>query len=177
MADFTVRLGTAADIPQFFPFFHKSLHEQFPEYTELTRDYFTDVPYSQENMYLAMQQQSIHMFLAFHKEEVVGYFLAYRQKSGVSMAIWIAVHEDYQHKGLATRLVELWEEEAKKEGAHALQLWTRDKNLPFYKNRGFTLVGKFPKAWYGVDINLLYRIIQEPNEEKYLHGFPEKYEE
>lgn len=149
------------------------MQTQFPEYTHTIREYFTDVPYSKENLKLALEQQNIYLFLAFYKHDLAGYFMAYTHKNGVSMAIWLAVLDEFQHKGLATKLLAAWEKEAKKDGAHALQLWTQDRNLAFYKNRGLTLVGKFPKAWYGLDINLLYKIIGEPKEENYLHGYPE----
>lgn len=177
MSDYTVRLGTTEDLHTFFPVFKQSLQTQFPEYTPIIRDYFTDVPYSFKNLHLSLEQQNIYLFLAFYKDQVAGYFLTYTPNNGVSMAIWLAVLDEFQHKGLATKLLALWEKEAKKDGAHALQLWTQDRNLPFYKNRGFTLVGKFPKAWYGVDINLLYKIIAEPKEENYLHRYQKKKDE
>lgn len=174
MSDYTVRLATKQDLEVFFPILKKSLHTQFPEYTPITKDYFTDVPYTLENLHLALEQKNIYLFLAFYKTTIAGYFITYTPKSGVSMAIWLAVLDEFQHKGIATKLLALWEESAKKDGAHALQVWTNERNLDFYQKRRLTLMGKFPKAWYGVDIYMLYKIIAEPKEENYLHGYKKK---
>lgn len=171
MMDYVIRLATKGDLQVFFPVFKNSLQTQFPEYTPVTRDYFTDEPYTLENLHMGLDQQTIYIFLAFQKEIIAGYFLAYKPKNGVSMAIWLAVLDDYQHKGLATKLLNAWETTAKKDGAHALQLWTNERNINFYKNRGLLHMGKFPKAWYGVDIHMLYKIIGNPIEKHYLQEY------
>lgn len=118
-----------------------------------------------------LRKRAVNLFLAFDHDRIIGYFLTHKTHAGVAMAIWIAVHSEFQKKGIATKLVQIWEETAVYEGAHALQLWTRDHNVPFYKNRGFTLVGKFPNAWYGVDINMLYKLIQKPEEKHFLKDY------
>lgn len=144
------------------------MHKQFTEYTVTTRDYFTDMSYTEAAIRQQLSGELINLFLAFHKEQVIGFFLTQKPTGGVSMAIWLAVHEDFQKHGAATELLGLWEEIALVEGAHALQIWTRDHNIPFYKHRGFRLVGEFPQAWYRVDVSLLYKTIAEPQEIKYL---------
>lgn len=173
-----IRQGTAKDIHSLFPFFKRSLVELFPEYTANTHAFFTEMRYSEANIRRSFNNDLIYLFVAQHNKTFIGYFLAYKPTGGVSMAIWIAVDPDYQKHGIASRLLELWEDAAKKGGAHALQLWTGDKNVPFYQRRGLKLVGKFPKAWYGIDINLLYKQIQEPKEKNYISEyFTEKSED
>lgn len=177
MEGLLIRQGTTEDVPALIPFFKRSLVELFPEYTANTHAFFTEMRYSTANIHKSLNNELIYLFIATHMEKVIGYFMAYKPSGGVSMAIWIAVEPSYQKHGIASKLLALWEDSAKKDGAHALQLWTGDKNIPFYQRRGLTIVGKFPKAWYGIDINLLYKQIQKPKEENYIREYFEFVEE
>ncbi len=84
---------------------------------------------------------------------------------------WLAVDRDYQNKGIASRLLKLWEKYALGVGVHAIWLWTTENNQQFYQNRGFSLAGKFPKAWFGFDHYLFYRLLRHPEEKNYLKEY------
>lgn len=53
-------------------------------------------------------------------------------------------------------------------GAHSLQLQADKRNLTFYKNRGYDIIGLDAQGYYGTDNYLMKRIIQEPKEKNFL---------
>jgi len=63
----------------------------------------------------------------------------------------IAVKSGYRRLGIATKLIEVLLEEAKKQGLKVIILDVYEKNLPalkLYKRMGFKEVGRIPKAVY-----------------------------
>lgn len=171
MKDFRFTRGTIEDLPKFYPVFKKNLREQFPQYSPDTHDFFTNHRYSKDSIEKYLKDNMIYVFLAWQEDEVVGFFMAYKPTMGVSMAIWTAVVKEYQKRGIATRLIEVWGKTVQEDGGHALQLWTDTRNIDFYQHRGFTLMGEFPKAWYGVDVFMFHKHVQEPNEKNFLRGY------
>lgn len=168
MDSIQLRQSTIADFPHFYPIFKLSLETLFPEYTKATKAYFSTVRFKKPVIRKSLKEESKLLFLALNKEKIVGFLLVNKVDVGVSMAVWLAVLPEYQGHGIASGLITLWEKKVKQDGAHALQVWTQEKNISFYEKCGFTLVGLFPKAWYGIDINLLYKPIQSPKEKHYL---------
>lgn len=119
-----------------------------------------------------MSKGKKYVYLSEDEGKLVGYLLVAKSIAGVAFADWLAVDNKYQKKGIATKLISMWEKDAIEEGAHALYLWTtNDYNINFYKNRGFSLSGKFPKAWHGIDTYLMCKILREPKEENYLKNY------
>lgn len=172
MEKFNFREATLEDFPKFHSLFKKSIHELFAkDYTPLTLDYIVHVSDSKSLIHKNLKSGNYVLFLAFHEEKIIGFLLTRKVFAGVAMAQWIAVNPRFHHKGIASKLIQLWEETAMNRGAHALQLWTGDRNIPFYKNRGFILGGRFPEAFFGFDINLFYKKLQEPQEENFLNGY------
>lgn len=91
--------------------------------------------------------------------------------AGVSFADWLGVDKQYQKRGIASRLLTLWEQEALVEGAHSLHLWTTENNVEFYKKRGLSCGGVFPKAWHGENCYLIYKTLREPEEKNFLKKY------
>lgn len=162
--------ATIKDLSNFFPFFKESIKNYFPEYSLRTRKYFIETEYSPDYLKKAMKQ-GLSLFLAFFNKEVAGYLMTSELVGGVCLANWLAVSEKHQGKGIASKLLKMWEEEAKKAGFHKLHLWTDKRNLLFYKKRGFKFVGKVPDNFYGADDYLFYKSIQKPKEKNFLNLF------
>lgn len=177
MDSLTVRQATLKDFSAFYPVFKTCLQTLFPEYSPHSIAFFTDVPYEKSSLKSQIKNKEKILMLALDGTSVVGFFLVQKHYYGVSMATWLAVLPEYQKHGLASKLITLWEEITSDQGGHALMVWTNDKNVPFYKNRGFILSGKFPKAWYGINVNLLYKGFREPDEKNYLQEYLAKRKE
>lgn len=162
---------TGDEVVGFYPFFERAVHELFPEYTELTRTYFTEADYTLAWMKRVIASKDKIAYLAKRSEKVIGFILFNKVYGGVSGASWLAVSPSDQNQGIGTELLKCWEIEALDQHAHALQLWTTDKNRAFYEKRGFRHGGTFPQAWFGVDMPLMYKPIGQPAESAYLSTY------
>lgn len=165
---YTFKKATIEDLSSFFEVFPKSIQEQFKEYTPKARDFFVKAEYSFEAVKAQLESKDIFLYLAFIKKEVVGYLMTRQIPGGVCFAVWIAVSDNHQKQGVATKLLEVWERDAKKSGVHKLQVLTDKRNIKFYKNRGFLLLGKIPENHYGHDDYFFHKTIQKPLEKNYL---------
>lgn len=158
MKDFTVSLGKLSEFEKFYKFFSNSLRVQFPEYPKSAINQYLTESYAPKTLKKQLKNHKKFLFLAHDKnKEIIGYLLIAQTFGGISLAFWIAVDEKFQNIGIATSLVHLWEEFAKKNKSHALQIWTVERNRDFYKKRGFIEAGKLPNFWFGIDHYLFYR--------------------
>lgn len=167
----TYSRASEADIDSFFPFFSHSISELFPEYTLMTREFFVEKDYTKTWMKKVILKGDKILFIAKANDQVVGFLLVNKVYGGVSTASWLAVSPRLQKKGIATKLVQMWEEFALENHAHALHLWTTDRNLQFYVKRGFENAGQFRQAWFGVDMWLVYKSLRPAVEKNYLHKY------
>lgn len=160
-----------AEFEQFFSFFEKSIHTQFPEYQHNSCSYITEVDYNKSWMRGAIKNGSRQAYIAKDNNRIIGYIFA-NLYAGISTAHWIAVDQQYQKQGVASQLLKNWEEDAIQLGSHSLQLWTSEPwRVQFYKNRGFILSGEFPQAWFGLDMHLFHKPLQKPKEENFLREY------
>lgn len=172
--DLVFRQATIEDIPAFLAFFRESIPVLFPQYSPNSVAYEVDVDYGPEFLTRKLKSGDKKVYLALDGDKVVGYIMVMESIAGVAFADWLAVDKDYQKRGVASTLLTMWEKDALTQGAHALQLWTTENNLTFYKNRGFVNGGLFPKAWHGEDCYLIYRALREPEEKNFLKSYLEK---
>lgn len=160
--------ATLKDLDRFFVFFSQSIKEQFPQYTPKTRDYFIQKEYSPQSLKVRLKSKDIIIYLAIQDKQIVGYLMTGIIVGGVCLAIWLAVSGQHQGQGIGSQLLQMWEKDAKSFGIHKLHLWTDNKNVDFYKRRGFRLLGKISKNYYGVNDYLFYKSIQKPIEKNFL---------
>lgn len=168
---FVIRKATLKDLEKFFKFFTKSISSQFPKYTPLTCRFFLEKEFSKKEFRQWLKKNKALILLAMVQERIVGHLLAMSPYGGVSFCSWIAVDEDFQGQGVGLRLLQKWKKWAQKQGAHKLHLWTDRRNLKFYKNCGFTLVGHIPNNFFGAHDYLFVKSLGKPKEENYLREF------
>lgn len=165
------RRGTNEDIPAFLAFFKTSLPLLFPYYSPHSVQFTVEVDYGPKWLAKKIKEGTKIVYLAFENKNIVGYLLVSQSIAGVAFADWLGVDKAYQERGIASQLLTLWEQEALIEGAHALQLWTTENNVIFYKKRGFSSGGLFPKAWHGEDSYLIYKTLRKPEEKNFLKKY------
>lgn len=167
--EYMFKKAGSEDIDKFFVLFSKSIKTQFPEYSEKTQDNFLEKEYSPESIKIRIEEGSLYIYLAYFESEIVGYVVTMDLAGGVCLANWVAVADEYQHKGVASKLLEMWENDAKNHGVHKLHLWTDKRNLEFYKKIGFEYAGMIPDNFYGADDYLFYKSIKKPDEKDWVN--------
>lgn len=171
MSSIAFSCAISDEVVEFYPFFDDSIHTLFPEYTLMTRDFIIEKDYNLKWMEKEVKKGSKILFLARDKNKFVGYLLVSKVYAGVCTANWLAVSHEAQKRGIATKLVQMWEEYALGNQAHALHLWTTSRNLDFYGKRGFTLAGTFKQAWFGLDMPMMYKSLRPAEEKNYLKKY------
>lgn len=166
-----IKLAEKEDFDNFLAYFKNTLSINFPYYSQNSVNYTIEQDYGQKWLKEKLTKGGKKVYVALDGNNIGGYLLVTKQIAGVSFADWLAVDKNYRNKGIASKLLSLWEKNALDEGAHALHLWTTIVNIQFYKNRGFVLGGQFPKAWHGVNSYLLYKPLREPKEENFLKDY------
>jgi len=174
MKDLTIRKVTTKDFDLFYPFFTKSIKDQFKQFTSAVKELYSTGEYAELTIKKDISNKKKNLLLAFHNNTIVGYLLVSKPYGGVGFADWLAVDPSFQKHGIATSLLSLWEKDIFKEGGHVAQLWTSKHNIPFYKNRGYILIGEFPQAWFGLDYYHFYKSLAEPEEKNYLREYLSK---
>ena len=171
MKDLTIRKALVKDFDKFYPFFKKNIQEQIPHYTQNAKMFYLDTDYSEKFLKKEVKTKREILYLAFHDTSIIGFLLTKKGYGGVGTAIWLAVAPEFQKHGCASSLLERWEYDTIEDGGHVVQLWTSKNNIPFYKKRGFTLMGKFPQSWFGLDDYFFYKILAPAEEKNYLREY------
>lgn len=157
-----IRELTERDKPAFDKIFAETVFEEFPEYSEKTRKWFIAEKY-RDQMFTAGVR-----FGAFDGNKLVGYLVGPSLHGGVSYVFWLAVAREQQKQGIGSKLLEFHEKWALQNGIHSIQLQTDERNLAFYKAKGFDQLGFDDKGYFGVDSYNMRKLIAEPNEENFL---------
>ncbi|MDD4989761.1 MAG: GNAT family N-acetyltransferase [Candidatus Pacebacteria bacterium] len=136
---YTFKKAGLKDFNAFWRAFAENIKTQFPEYSAKTRNFFIEQEYCLKAVKAQLKNKQIAIYAAFFEKSVVGFLMVRYLCGGVGMANWLAVSKKHQGKGIATKLLQMWQNEAKKSGMHKIQLWTDKRNLNFYKKQGVCL--------------------------------------
>src|SRR6185437_8399356 len=157
--DIVIRNIPDAGMPVLDSLYSRIVNEEFPEYSQRVRDYFSNGVYKQH-----MLSKPIRLG-AYEGHTLVGFLLAEHPDGGIIFVYWLGVSVDHRGKGIGKQLLQEIEIIAKDKGAHGLQLQADEKNLPFYQHAGFEILGLDKKGYYGTDNYVLKKLIQEPQED------------
>lgn len=158
----TIRSLSEVDMPLLKAIYSQSIQRDFPEFSQGIRDFLTTGRYEAFSMSLPIKLG------AFDGEKLAGFLLADKHFGGVVYVMWLAIAKDYQKKGIGTKLLAEIEKIALGVGAHQLLLETFERDIDFYKKKGFEMVGLNKKGYFGTDNYVMSKAIQEPKEENFL---------
>lgn len=151
------------EVDSFLDFFRKSAKTQFDEYSKKSKDFLLKKEWTKERIRNSIKGKSIIYFLAFEKNKIVGFIVGGHSFAGVATVMWLAVDDDYQHRGIGRKLMNSFIDFLKKEGAHKVNLTvTNERNIGFYKKLGFAVQCFSKKDYFGLDSYLMFKDIQKP---------------
>lgn len=89
-------------------------------------------------------------------------FIVWRVVADEAEIITVGVHPNARRTGIASAMLVLAENDAKKRGAKKIFLEVAENNPParvMYKNNGYTQIGVRPKYYDGIDAILMEKIL------------------
>jgi len=104
-----------------------------------------------------LENSSVNAYIE-HNGEMIACGRLQNNGAGVGQMRFMAVHIDYQGKGLGKLIVAKLEEEALNNKMHTIELQARDNALQFYKTCGYMIKEKSFILW---DIIQHYLMIKE----------------
>lgn len=156
-----VEAKTAKVIHNFHDYFSKTMARDFPHYSKKTVNYFINKAFSEKYFLTYVGKKDKKIYLALIDKEIAGYLVSQAPYGGVAFCSWVAVDSKFRGMGIASALLDAWEKESFKIGAHKLELWTDERNIEFYKKRHFKLAGKIFDNYFGSDDYLFYKTLRK----------------
>ena len=166
-----ISIAKQEDFEAFYQLITKTLKEGYFLYSPHSSSFILQEGLSKKSLWEEFKKGNKPLYLAYIDGQLVGYLLTFKSNGGVAFGHWLAVDRGFQRRGVALALLKFWEREAKKQGAHKLQLWTTENDIQFYKKVGFTLGGEFPDSWYGLDHYLFYKTLRKSSEKNFLRKY------
>lgn len=148
---------------ELFEVYKKTILENFPEYSRLIKEYLA----RRDNIDRHVKNAGI-ILGAYLSGKLVGYLIGRKLYGGVGYCEDLGVLNEYQRKGVGTRLIKEYEKISSLAGAHNLQLESDIRNLEFYKKQDFSVLCLDKKGYFGTDNYVMKKILQEPKEENFL---------
>lgn len=110
------------------------------------KKYFADIIKGKKNV----------AFGAYIKNELIGIVIAKAEYGGVVYVEWIVIKKNFRGEGIGSKLLEEVEKWCILNKNHYIYLNTEtDKNIEYYKKRGFRYVGVHKNFWFGEDEHIL----------------------
>lgn len=106
-----------------------------------------------------------HVLLAELSNEIIGTVTGFEEHKSMHVCS-LAVHPDYQNRGVARKLMESLEIIARKKRCYKLFLqtaWAMKEAIRLYESLGYVKEGNLRKHFYGEDFIVFSKFIEEVN--------------
>ena len=141
------------DLDHFYPVFTGVLRSEFPCYDDNALNALLNGIYTRNNFEFWLREKTKIVLTAREKNNmtVVGFALIDEPYGGVSLCRWLGVVKSHQRKGIGSRLILRWEEEAVKGNCHKMELAAQPDAKDFYMKAGLTCEGFRKRSYFGAD--------------------------
>jgi len=139
-----------------------SLKEDFPIYLPRIAPIYAKI-FNEKFFRKFLNRKTNAGFGAFdQKNNLIASVEARGDFGGVAFVEWFIVKKVFRSMGVGTSLLKKVDQWLIKHKYHYEYLYTEtEKNINFYKKRGFEYVGLQKKAWFGIDEHLMQKVLRE----------------
>lgn len=154
----------------FYKIFSKLISTEFPEYSQRTTHWMlaNDRAFSKGSTRNVLKERFRMAFMAYVNNKPAGFIYGDPQYAGVAFVTWLAVDSRFQRQGVGKALLTRWEKVVKDLGAHVIHLLTDKRNIKFYEKLGYKVLALDQKSFFGRDLYIVRKHMQEPKEENFL---------
>lgn len=153
------------EVAEFWSIFKEVLYESFPGYSPQVLQFFTDRVYTKTTYKYWLQSEAKNILCSKDTGKIVGFAVIDSPYGGVSLCRWLGVKKSSQRLGIGRKLFIAWEELAKNQGCHKIEVAGQPTAKGFYEKVGLTLEGERKSSYFGIDQFLFGKVIGIPNEQ------------
>lgn len=136
--------------------------QDFPEYKPKVAKIYAQRFFNKTYYRKFLRSKKNCIMGAFENEKLVGIVVIKGDFGGVIFLELLLIDVHFRGRGIGMRLLKETEEWALSHQYHYMWLCTEsNKNIEFYKRRGFVYVGMHRNAWYGENEHILEKVLQE----------------
>lgn len=153
------------EVEIFWPVFSQVLKNDFPGYSLAVLDFFLNQVYTSSAFSYWLSQEEKTVLVAKIKEQIVGFAVLDRPYGGVCFCRWLGVLAKFQKQGIGKKLVDSWINYAQDYGCHKIEISSQPQAKDFYHKYGLELEGKRKLSYFGIDLYIFGKILDQPREE------------
>lgn len=152
-----------SEVHSFWPLYAEVLRTQFPGYTPSVILYFLNKIYTPESFIYWLTHHMKTIFTAKTGDTMVGFAVIDEPYGGVSFCRWLGIRQEFQRKGIGTKLIKRWIELAKLTQCHKVEVAAQPEARVFYKKAGLKEEGRRDLSYFGIDQYIFGLIIGKPD--------------
>ncbi|GAB4219237.1 MAG: hypothetical protein Fur009_4370 [Candidatus Microgenomates bacterium] len=162
----TIKILSSQEINSFYAFFEKLMKENFGFYQEKVINHFLTKIYTRENLKYWIKNNYRIILTADDEKNYLGFAMIDAPYGGVSLLRFLAVDKTHQKKGVGKALILKWEEIAKNQDCHKLEVAAYPLVEGFYKKCGFVSEGLRKNSYFGINQVIMGKVIGQFDSEK-----------
>ncbi len=148
------------NVGEFITLFQTILKHEFPGYSAESLAYFFTQGYTKSNFSYWISNKMKTVLMAYDETSIpLGFAVIDESYGGVSLCRWLGVLKTHQKKGIGRLLITTWEEIAKKQNCHKLELAAQPQAKEFYEKVGLICEGFRKKSYFGIDQYIFGKIL------------------
>lgn len=163
--NYTVTILTQKEVDDFYDVFQDVLKTEFPGYTPRVVKHLLDKIYTRYAYAYWIRNASKRVMIAKKDDEIVGFADVDNPYGGVSLLRWLGVEKKYQRAGIGSSLVKAWEDLARTQHAHKMEVAAQPEAKEFYAKMGLKLEGMREKSFFGINQYIFGKVLSEPSDE------------
>ncbi len=161
--DFVIAVLNPSELEEFYPFAQNLILKQFLDYSPKVRNAAVRDFFIKGDIEVSLRNGREVILVALRQGSLVGFLDLHFEFGGEAHVLWLGVDRKVRKLGVGTRLLSRAEKVALSKKCHFLSLDTEsERNILFYKKRGFRLIGTLQRGWYGADAYLMQKSLREP---------------
>lgn len=159
--NYIIKKATLENFNEVVNLVHKAIDSDFSEYSTEIKHAYKSI-FSKKEYKNILRKKTNAILCAFSGKKIVGCLTLKGDFGGAALIDWLVIKKEFRRQGIGSALLKKTESWALKHFYHYLYLYTEsDKNIKFYKQKGFEYAGLCRNSWFGINEHLMQKILRD----------------